>query len=45
MGVVETINANLKSLLRRYKNFRYFLLKVQRMAALKTKLLVLGKAP
>ena len=47
MGVVEAINGNLKTLLRRgrgYKNLRYFLLKAQRMAALKTEFVVLKKA-
>jgi hypothetical protein len=36
MGVVEAINGNIKTLLRRgrgYKNLRYLLLKAQRMAA------------
>jgi len=36
LGVVEAINGNIKSLLRRgrgYKNLRYLLLKAQRMAA------------
>lgn len=47
MGVVEAINGNLKTLLRRgrgYKNLRYFLLKAQRMAALKTEVVILAKA-
>jgi transposase len=47
MGVVEAINGNLKTLLRRgrgYKNLRYFLLKAQRMAALTTDFVVLRKA-
>jgi transposase len=47
MGVVEAINGNLKTLMRRgrgYKNLRYFLLKAQRMAALKTEFVVLRKA-
>ena len=47
MGVVEAINGNLKTLMRRgrgYKNPRYFLLKAQRMAALKTEFLALQKA-
>ena len=47
MGVVEAINGNLKTLLRRgqgYKNLRYFLLKAQRMAALKTEFVALRKA-
>jgi transposase len=47
MGVVEAINGNLKTLMRRgrgYKNLRYFLLKAQRMAALKTDVVLLAKA-
>jgi transposase len=47
MGVVEAINGNLKTLMRRgrgYKNLRYFLLKAQRMAALKTEFVVFRKA-
>ena len=46
-GVVEAINGNIKSILRRgrgYKNLRYLLLKAQRMAATKTEFLVLRKA-
>jgi transposase len=46
-GVVEAVNGNIKSLLRRgrgYKNLRYLLLKAQRLAALKTEFLVLRKA-
>jgi transposase len=46
-GVVEAINGNIKSLLRRgrgYKNLRYLLLKAQRMAALKTEFVVFRKA-
>ena len=46
-GVVEAINSNIKSLLRRgrgYKNLRYLLLKAQRMAATKTEFIVLKKA-
>ena len=38
LGVVEAVNGNIKSLLRRgrgYKNLRYLLLKDQRMAATK----------
>jgi transposase len=38
MGVVEAVNGNIKSLLRRgrgYKNLRYLLLKAQRMAAIR----------
>jgi len=47
LGVVEAVNGNIKSLLRRgrgYKNLRYLLLKAQRMAATKTEFLVLQKA-
>ena len=47
LGVVEAVNGNIKSLLRRgrgYKNLRYLLLKAQRMAALKTEFVVLRKA-
>jgi transposase len=47
LGVVEAVNGNIKSLLRRgsgYKNLRYLLLKSQRMAALKTELVVMQKA-
>ena len=46
-GVVEALNSNIKALLRRgrgYKNLDYLLLKAQRLAALKTELLVLKKA-
>ena len=46
-GVVEAINGNIKSLLRRgsgYQNLRYLLLKAQRLAALKTEFLALRKA-
>ena len=46
-GVVEAVNGNIKALLRRgrgYKDLRYLLLKAQRMAALKTEILVLRKA-
>jgi len=46
-GVVEAINANIKTLLRRgrgYKNLDYLLLKAQRMAATKTEFIVLKKA-
>jgi transposase len=45
-GVVEAVNGNIKSLLRRgrgYKNLRYLLLKAQRMAAIKTEFVVSGK--
>jgi transposase len=47
LGVVEAINGNIKSLLRRgrgYRNLRYLLLKAQRMAALKTEFVVFKKA-
>jgi transposase len=43
LGVVEAVNGNIKSLLRRgrgYKNLRYLLLKAQRMAAAKTEFVV-----
>jgi transposase len=46
-GVVEAINGNIKTLLRRgrgYKNLAYLLLKAQRMAATKTEFIVLQKA-
>jgi transposase len=46
-GVVEAINGNLKSLLRRgrgYQNLRYLLLKAQRMAATKTEMVAFQKA-
>lgn len=46
-GVVEAINGNIKALMRRgrgYSNLRYLLLKAQRMAALKTEMVVLRKA-
>ena len=46
-GVVEAINANLKSLLRRgrgYKNLRYLLLKARRMVATNTEFIALQKA-
>jgi transposase len=46
-GVVEAINSNVKTLLRRgrgYKNLAYLLLKAQRMAATKTEFIVLQKA-
>ena len=39
MGVVEAVNGNIQSLLRRgrgYKNLHYLLLKAQRMAVTKT---------
>ena len=47
MGVMEAVNGNIKSLLRRgrgYKNLRYLLLKAQRMAVTKTEFVVLKKA-
>ena len=47
MGVVESVNGNIKSLLRRgrgYRNLRYLLLKVQRMAVTKTEFVVFRKA-
>ena len=47
LGVVEAINGNIKSLLRRgrgYKNLRYLLLKAQRMAATRTEFVVFRKA-
>ena len=45
-GVVEAINGNIKTLLRRgrgYKNLSYLLLKAQRMAVTKTEFIVLQK--
>jgi transposase len=47
LGVVEAVNGNIKSLLRRgrgYKNIRYLLLKAQRMAATRTEFVVFKKA-
>jgi transposase len=47
LGVVEAINGNIKSLLRRgrgYKNLRYLLLKAQRMAATMTEFVVFARA-
>jgi len=47
LGMVEAINGNIKSLLRRgrgYKNLRYLLLKAQRMAASRTEFVVFRKA-
>jgi transposase len=47
LGVVEAVNGNIKSLLRRgrgYLNLRYLLLKVQRIAATKTEFVVFKKA-
>ena len=46
-GVVESINGNIKTLLRRgrgYKNLRYLLLKAQRMAATKIEFVAFRKA-
>ncbi len=46
-GVVEAINGNIKTLLRRgrgYKNLRYLLLKAQRMAVSKTEFVIFRKA-
>ena len=46
-GVVEAINGNIKTLLRRgrgYKNLAYLLLKAQRMAVTRTEFIVLQKA-
>jgi transposase len=46
MGVVEAVNGNIKTLLRRgrgYQNLRYLLLKAQRMAATKTEFVVFRK--
>ena len=46
LGVVEAVNGNIKSILRRgrgYKNLRYLLLKAQRMAALKTEFVIMRK--
>lgn len=47
LGVVEAVNGNIKSLMRRgrgYKNLRYLLLKAQRMAATKTEFVIFRKA-
>jgi len=47
LGVVEAVNGNIKSLLRRgrgYKNLRYLLLKAQRIAATRTEFMVFKKA-
>ena len=46
LGVVEAVNGNIKSLLRRgrgYRNLRYLLLKAQRLAATKTELVAFRK--
>ena len=45
--VVEAINGNIKTLLRRgrgYKNLRYLLLKAQRLAATRTEFVAFKKA-
>lgn len=45
-GVVEAVNGNIKALMRRgrgYSNLGYLLLKAQRMAALKTEMVVFSK--
>lgn len=47
MGVVEAVNGNIKTLIRRgrgYKNLRYLLLKCQRMAATHTEFVVFKRA-
>jgi hypothetical protein len=47
LGVVEVVNGNIESLLRRgrgYKNLRYLLLKAQRMAATRTEFVAFQKA-
>lgn len=47
MGVVEAVNGNIKSLLRRgrgYKNLHYLLLKAQRMAVTRTEFVAFKKA-
>ena len=47
MGVVEAVNGNIKSLLRRgrgYKDLHYLLLKAQRMAVTKTEFVAFRKA-
>ncbi|HEY6270559.1 MAG TPA: ISL3 family transposase [Terriglobales bacterium] len=47
MGVVEAVNGNIKSLLRRgrgYKNLHYLLLKAQRMAVTRTEFVAFSKA-
>jgi transposase len=47
LGVVEAVNGNIKSLLRRgrgYKNLRYLLLKAQRMAVTKTEFITIPRA-
>ena len=47
LGVVEAVNGNIRSLLRRgrgYKHLRYLLLKAQRIAVTKTEFVVFQKA-
>ena len=47
LGVVEAINGNIKTLLRRgrgYRNLRYLLLKAQRLAATRTEFVAFEKA-
>jgi transposase len=47
MGVVEAVNGNIKTLLRRgrgYKNLHYLLLKAQRMAVTRTEFVAFAKA-
>ena len=47
MGVVEAVNGNIKSLVRRgrgYKNLRYLLLKAQRIAATRTEFVTFRQA-
>jgi transposase len=47
LGVVEAVNGNIKSLMRRgrgYRNLRYLLLKAQKMAAARTEFAVFTKA-
>jgi transposase len=47
LGVVEAVNGNIKSILRRgrgYRNLRYLLLKAQNMAASRTEFMVLQNA-
>jgi len=47
LGIVEAINGNIKTLMRRgrgYKNLRYLLLKAQRIAATKTEFILFRKA-
>jgi hypothetical protein len=48
LGVVEAVNGNIKSLLRRgrgYQNLRYLLLKAQRIAVTNTEFVSSGKRP